>query len=94
MLLHSHVTRVDCHCFFHLRRVLAFEPVPLFHAFIAYGAAINNFSHLITVHRSAAGDGSGGSSLLPVGVPKDGTYWGLASVNNLNLHAHEGELTW
>ncbi len=24
-----------------------------------------------------------------LGVPKHGTYWGLASVDNLNLHAHE-----
>lgn len=29
-------------------------------------------------------------TLANVSLPKHGTYWGLASVNSLNTHPHEG----
>ncbi|GAX82272.1 hypothetical protein CEUSTIGMA_g9701.t1 [Chlamydomonas eustigma] len=67
-------------------RVIAWEPVPLFRAYLHHGIALNNLTHLVTLRNAAISDNS---SRVNVGIPKDGTYWGLASVNNLNLMANE-----
>ncbi len=38
----------------------------------------------------ALGD-SGGSAPVSMVLPKDGSYWGLASVNGVNVLKHEGK---
>lgn len=70
-------------------RVIAYEPVKLFRAYLLWGISINDLSHLVTVSSSAVSDRS--YQKLPIGVPKDKTYWGLASTFSLNLHPHETE---
>ncbi|KAL6745128.1 S-adenosyl-L-methionine-dependent methyltransferase [Haematococcus lacustris] len=67
-------------------RVIAWEPVPLYRAFLALGVALNNLSHLV---RGAAVSDLPSGSLVRLGVPRNGTYWALASVEDLNLHPHE-----
>ncbi|MEW5304387.1 MAG: hypothetical protein WDW36_006998 [Sanguina aurantia] len=70
-------------------RVVAWEPVPLFRAFLMYSAALNNVSHLVSVRGAAVGRTHG--STLNITIPKlnVGTYWGLASVDGNNVLSHE-----
>ena len=51
-------------------RVIAWEPVPTFRAFLALGAQLNNVSHRIHVRASVASDASAPS--VSVGVPEHG----------------------
>ncbi|KAG1670446.1 hypothetical protein FOA52_010182 [Chlamydomonas sp. UWO 241] len=67
-------------------RVIAWEPVDTFRAFLHHGIALNNLTHLVTVRNAAVSDAS---NQVTIGVPKDGTYYGLASVDNLNLQPNE-----
>eukprot|EP00798_Chlamydomonas_sp_ICE-L_P025661 gene25661-11326_t len=67
-------------------RVIAWEPVELFRAYLAHGIAVNNLTHLVEVRSTAICDSK---TSVRVGIPKDGTYWGLASVDNLNLQPSE-----
>lgn len=71
------------------RRVVALEPVPLFLAYLEWSAAANRVAHLVT-HRALAMAERPGPPPLELALAKDGTYWGLASVDALNLHPHEG----
>jgi len=67
-------------------RVIAWEPVELFRAFLHHGIALNNVSHLVQVRNRAVSDKL---NLVTMGVPHDQTYWGLASVDSQNLQHDE-----
>ena len=52
-------------------RVIAWEPVPLFRAYLAQAVALNNVSHLVEVRHAAVSDLPPGTS-VPIGIPKNG----------------------
>ena len=70
-------------------QVLAYEPIKLFRAYLYWGIAVNGLGDLVKVISHAISDRA--QPQLPIGVPKDNTYWGLASTFSLNLHPHETE---
>ena len=63
-------------------RVVAWEPVPVFRAFLELGAQLNNLTHLIHVRAAAVSDRAGGN--VTMRVPRKGL-WGAASVDGLNV---------
>ena len=63
-------------------RVVAWEPVPVFRAFIEAAATLNNLSHRI--HLRAAVVGAKGGQRVRMTVPQQGI-WGTASVAGLNV---------
>lgn len=63
-------------------RVLAFEPVPAFRAFLELGLALNNLSHRVHVRHAVASDVAGQN--LTLQVPQKGI-WGTASIGGLNV---------
>ena len=63
-------------------RVIAWEPVPHFRAFLEYTVALNNFTALVEVRSLVVADKSGESYTLT--VPQRGI-WGTASVNGGNI---------
>lgn len=65
-----------------LCRVVAWEPVPHFRAFLEYALALNNFTALVELRSSVVADRSGESYTLT--VPQRGI-WGTASVNGGNI---------
>jgi hypothetical protein len=64
------------------RRVVAWEPVPQFRAFLEYGLALNGFQSLVEVRAAAASDRAGAN--LSMQVPRRGI-WGTASVGGGNI---------
>eukprot|EP00195_Chlamydomonas_chlamydogama_P011405 CAMPEP_0202902672 /NCGR_PEP_ID=MMETSP1392-20130828/16989_1 /ASSEMBLY_ACC=CAM_ASM_000868 /TAXON_ID=225041 /ORGANISM="Chlamydomonas chlamydogama, Strain SAG 11-48b" /LENGTH=567 /DNA_ID=CAMNT_0049589473 /DNA_START=195 /DNA_END=1898 /DNA_ORIENTATION=+ len=62
-------------------RVIAWEPVPLFRAFVKYGLQINNLTHLVDLHERVVGEKDG--EVMRMQVPTVGV-WGTASVAGLN----------
>ena len=63
-------------------RVVAWEPVPVFRAFLELGIQLNNFGHLIHVRAAAVSNESG--RVVRMRVPRTGL-WGAASVDGLNV---------
>ena len=63
-------------------RVVAWEPVPVFRAFLELGVRLNNLSHLVHVRAAAVSDVAGGN--VTMRVPRKGL-WGAASVDGLNV---------
>lgn len=63
-------------------RVVAFEPVPHFHAFFEYSAHLNGFMPLIDMRSSVVANASG--SDLELVVPSKGI-WGTAGIGGLNI---------
>ena len=63
-------------------RVVAWEPVPVFRAFVEAGAALNNLSHRIHLRPAVVSDSAG--EVLNMTVPEHGI-WGTASVGGLNV---------
>ena len=59
-------------------RVLAWEPVPVFRAFIELAAQLNNVSHMIHVRHAVVSDTAGKE--VEISVPTKGI-WGTASVS-------------
>ena len=70
-------------------RVMAWEPIPLFGAFLRASAAINGLSHRIDVRRAVASDQAGTSHTML--VPRNG--WDVSSVGGLN-QAGVSNPTW
>ena len=62
-------------------RVIAWEPVPLFRAFIRYNLQLNNVLHLVELRGKILSHEEG--SVHEMSVPKTGT-WGTASVGGMN----------
>lgn len=63
-------------------RVVAWEPIPVFRAFVEEGLALNNLSHRVHL-RSNIVSGVGGQT-ISMTVPEKGI-WGTASVGGLNV---------
>ena len=63
-------------------RVVAWEPVPTFRAFLRLGAALNNVSHRLHVRDAIVSNASGNE--MTICVPERGI-WGTASVGCLNV---------
>ena len=63
-------------------RVIAWEPVPHFRAFLEYAVALNNFTAMVEVRPSVVADKLGEPYTLT--VPQRGI-WGTASVNGGNI---------
>ncbi|KAG2446579.1 hypothetical protein HYH02_008565 [Chlamydomonas schloesseri] len=63
-------------------RVVAFEPVRKFRALLDWTVHAAGVSYLVDVVDKALSDVAGD---LPIGIPRDGTYWGLASIHGVNL---------
>ncbi|KAG2430582.1 hypothetical protein HXX76_010100 [Chlamydomonas incerta] len=63
-------------------RAVAFEPVRKFRALLDWTVHAAGVSHLVDLVDKALGDSEG---TLPLGIPRDGTYWGLASIHGVNL---------
>jgi hypothetical protein len=77
-------------------RVVAWEPIPIFRAFVEAGLALNNLTHRVHLRSNVVSDVGGKS--IQMTVPQRGI-WGTASVGGLNvdpaaLHAsaHHGAL--
>ena len=62
-------------------RVIAWEPVPRFRAFLEASAALNNLSHRISVRSTVAADAA--QSSVTMRVPRHN--WDISSVGGLNL---------
>ncbi|KAG1678984.1 hypothetical protein FOA52_013047 [Chlamydomonas sp. UWO 241] len=62
-------------------RVIAWEPVPMFRAFVRYNVQLNNVSHLVELRGAVVGETDG--EVLEMHVPKTGV-WGTASVGGIN----------
>ncbi|KAG1673075.1 hypothetical protein FOA52_013144 [Chlamydomonas sp. UWO 241] len=63
-------------------RVLAFEPVPHFRAFLEYSVALNGLGHLVDVRSEVVSHVS--NETLTLVVPSRG-YWGTAGIDGLNI---------
>ena len=63
-------------------RVIAWEPVPHFRAFLEYAIALNNLTAVIEVRPFAVADKAGETYNLV--VPQRGI-WGTASINGGNI---------
>ena len=63
-------------------RVIAWEPVPVFRAFLRIGVALNNLSHRVEVRESVVSDVA--AQPVEMRVPDRGI-WGTASVGGLNV---------
>ncbi|KXZ53120.1 hypothetical protein GPECTOR_7g1011 [Gonium pectorale] len=67
-------------------RVVAFEPVPKFRALLEWTVHAAGVAALVDVLPLALGEAEGP---LQLRLPRDGVYWGLASVNGVNLMPNE-----
>ena len=63
-------------------RVVAWEPVPHFRAFLQLGVQLNKLEYLIDVRASAVADKAG--QMYELVVPQRGI-WGLAGVDGMNI---------
>ena len=63
-------------------RVVAWEPVPIFRAFVETAVALNNLSHRVHIRSAVVSDAPG--QRINLTVPTKGI-WGTASVNGLNV---------
>ncbi|GAB4819835.1 hypothetical protein N2152v2_006881 [Parachlorella kessleri] len=63
-------------------RVVAWEPVPHFAAFLEYGLLRNNLTHLVELRHAIVGDDH--LAKLLIVAPKRGS-WGTAGVNGVNI---------
>eukprot|EP00798_Chlamydomonas_sp_ICE-L_P016730 gene16730-22999_t len=63
-------------------RVIAWEPVPRFQAFIKYALQANNLTHLVELREFVAGESE---EDVEMSVPKSGN-WGTASVGGINQY--------
>lgn len=63
-------------------RVIAWEPVPLFRAFLTYNRQLNHFEDRIQIRDAAAVDVGG--MIYNLTVPQRGI-WGTASIGGLNI---------
>jgi len=66
-------------------RVMAFEPVPHFRAFLEYTVALNGFGDLVDVRHEVVSHETGKE--LRLVVPSKG-YWGTAGINGLNIDSN------
>eukprot|EP00798_Chlamydomonas_sp_ICE-L_P008195 gene8195-1457_t len=64
-------------------RVIAFEPVPHFHAFLEYSVHLNGLRHLVDMRKNVISHEGGGKELQMV-VPSAGI-WGTAGIDGLNI---------
>lgn len=71
-------------------RVVAFEPVDKFRAFLEWSVHAAGVAELVYVVGLALSDTEGP---LPLVLPRDGTYWGLASAHGVNVMVREGTET-
>ncbi len=69
-----------------LCRVLAFEPVPHFRAFLEYNIHLNNVQHLVDVRPNVVSFVAG--QVMTMVVPTTGI-WGTASIDGLNQDKNE-----
>ena len=67
-------------------RVVAWEPIPIFHAFVEAGLALNNLTHRVHLRSNVVSDVGGKS--IQMTVPQRGI-WGTASVGGLPLIASD-----
>ncbi len=65
-----------------VRRVLAFEPVPHFRAFLEYNVHLNNLHHLVDVRPNVVSHVNG--QPMTMVVPSTGI-WGTAGIDGLNI---------
>ena len=63
-------------------RVLAFEPVPHFRAFLEYNVHVNNLQHLVEVHSSIVSHSH--NQPMTMVVPSGGI-WGTAGIDGHNI---------
>ena len=63
-------------------RVVAWEPIPIFRAFVEAGLALNNLTHRVHLRSNVVSDVGGKS--IQMTVPQRGI-WGTASVGGLNV---------
>jgi len=63
-------------------RVIAFEPVPHFHAFLEYSVHINGFAHLVDMRSNVVSHEAGKD--MEMVVPSRGI-WGTAGIGGLNI---------
>jgi len=63
-------------------RVIAFEPIPHFHAFFEYSVYINGFAGRVDRRRNVVSHEDG--KIMTMVAPRDGT-WGTAGVDGLNI---------
>lgn len=63
-------------------RVVAWEPVPFFAAYLKYGLLLNNLTHLVELREAIAGNSSGGEATIV--VPNRGI-WGTAGIDGANI---------
>ncbi|GAX85607.1 hypothetical protein CEUSTIGMA_g13022.t1 [Chlamydomonas eustigma] len=64
-------------------RVIVFEPVPQFRAFLEYNVLLNGLQHLVDIVESVVSHKTGGPELKLV-VPSKGI-WGTAGIDGLNI---------
>eukprot|EP00884_Botryococcus_braunii_P020614 jgi/Botrbrau1/7236/Bobra.0021s0020.1 len=62
-------------------RVMVWEPVPLFRAFLEFGLQLNHLHALVDLHRAVVSPDPGPHKVL---VPREGL-WGMAGINGMNL---------
>ena len=70
-------------------RVVAWEPIPLFQAFLRASAAANRLTRSISLRHSLASDTAGSRTMV---VPRTG--WDISSVDGLNQANHRLHPTW
>ena len=69
-----------------IHRVLAFEPVPHFRAFLEYNVHVNNLQHLVEVRPNIVSAVAG--EIMTMVVPTTGI-WGTASIDGLNKDTND-----
>lgn len=67
-------------------RVVAWEPVPIFRAFLEYGLQVNNMTESVRIRDHVVGEKAGVEYELT--VPQQGI-WGTASVNGRNIDEYD-----